>query len=171
MRTPGVSARVAVTTTQGSRAATPASSVIGVLCHHRDGSSPRELQQQNLIEALLSHTPSRAHNDLPRARNQKIVTNSYGPATVSPIDCNVPHAAHRPLPSVLFNCSIQRRASRLPVSLFLSCADRPSPRVYVLDVQSTGLALVIVQYCISMAPFLLTTSTSLAPSLTTILPC
>ena len=28
------------------------------------------------VEALLSHTRSRAHNDLPRARNQKIVKNS-----------------------------------------------------------------------------------------------
>ena len=37
MRKPGVSAGVAVTTTLGSRAAAPASSVIGVLYHHRDG--------------------------------------------------------------------------------------------------------------------------------------
>ena len=28
------------------------------------------------VEALLSHTRSRAHNDLPRARTQKIVKNS-----------------------------------------------------------------------------------------------
>ena len=38
-------------------------------------------------------------------------------------------AQYQPLPSVLFNCSIQLRAARLPVSLFLSRADRPSPRV------------------------------------------